>query len=180
MSAAVVATKTPAATAMAGEKINNNQLKAACRRGHAAAKLLPPSCHCHCQAFCHCRAAAAGAALLPCFSKALPPTPKLRFCQVAASAAALLPPLLLPCHRAAHLHCIFAATGPLPLPMPRCHQQHRRLCFNHRCHCCHGCRFHHCCSHCFQLIVVQISDHFSISCCLGTENLGLHEVELTN
>jgi hypothetical protein len=55
MSAAVVAMKTPAATAMvgtktnnnqlkavcrrptgmAGEKINNNHLKAACRRGHA-------------------------------------------------------------------------------------------------------------------------------------------------
>ncbi len=27
---------------------------------------------------------------------------------------------------------------------------------------------------------LQISDHFSISCCLGMENLGLHEVELTN
>ncbi len=27
---------------------------------------------------------------------------------------------------------------------------------------------------------LQIGDHFSISCCLGMENLGLHEVELTN
>ncbi len=28
--------------------------------------------------------------------------------------------------------------------------------------------------------VLQISDYFSILCCQGIENLGLHEVELTN
>jgi hypothetical protein len=44
MSAAAVATKTLMATAMAGAKTNNNQLKAVCRRGQAAVKLLPPSC----------------------------------------------------------------------------------------------------------------------------------------
>jgi hypothetical protein len=55
-SATAVATKTLAATAMAVAKINNNQLKAACHCGHAAAKLLPPSC---------CRQAAAAAAKLP-------------------------------------------------------------------------------------------------------------------
>jgi hypothetical protein len=43
MSTAAVATKTLVATAMAAAKTNNNQLKAACRRGHAAAKLLPQS-----------------------------------------------------------------------------------------------------------------------------------------
>ncbi len=28
--------------------------------------------------------------------------------------------------------------------------------------------------------VLQINDHFSILCCLGMENLGLHEVELSD
>jgi hypothetical protein len=45
MSVAAVATKTPAAMVMVGAKTKINQLKAACHRGHAAAKLLPPSCH---------------------------------------------------------------------------------------------------------------------------------------
>jgi hypothetical protein len=63
MSAATVATKTLVATAMTGAKTNNNQLKAACHCGHAAAKLLPPSCRRRRQAACHCRTAAATAAL---------------------------------------------------------------------------------------------------------------------
>jgi hypothetical protein len=68
MSAAMVGTKTLAATAMEGEKTINNQLKAACLRGHAAAKLplLPPNCsqlqNCRC---CCCAAAVAAAAVLP-------------------------------------------------------------------------------------------------------------------
>jgi hypothetical protein len=143
MSAAAVATKTPAATAMAGAKTNNNQLKAACRPGHAAAKLLPPSCHRRCQAAPHRRATAAVAALpLPplrlrchrCAAAALPkallPTLKLRFPQAAASAAALPPPPPPPCRRAARLCRAFAAAGPLPLPTLHCHQQCCRLHFN--------------------------------------------------
>ncbi len=162
MSAAAVATKTPAATAMAGAKTNNNQLKAACHSSHATAKLLPPSCHHRCQAACYCRAAAAAAALpLPllrcCHASqsaaadskvALPPSCCLHCC-AATSAATQPPPPLLPCRRATRLRCAFATAGPLPLPMPRCCQWRRRLCFNHHCHCCHRCRFHHCCRHCF-------------------------------
>ncbi len=112
MSAAAVATKTPAATVMAGEKTNNNQLKAACRRGHAATKLLPPSCRRCRQAARHCRTAAA--------ATALPLLPLRQCCHQAASAPALLPPS---CHRrcqAAHHRRAAAATAALPLPPLRC------------------------------------------------------------
>jgi hypothetical protein len=86
-------------TAMAGAKTNNNQLKAACRRGHAAAKLLLPSCR---QAAHHCRTAAA--------------TTDCR-CRNNDSVAARLLPLRPRCHQAA------AATAKMPalaelLPLP--------------------------------------------------------------
>ncbi len=155
MSAAVVATKTPVATAMAGAKTNNNQLKSACRLGFSATKLLPPSCHRRCQAARHCCTAAAAVALpLPMprcrrTSQALPPTPKLYFRQAATSATALPPPPPPPCRHAACLRYAFAAAGLLPLPTPRCHQRCRRLHFNHCCCCCHCCCFCHCCGCCF-------------------------------
>jgi hypothetical protein len=127
MSAAAVATKTPAATAMAGAKANNNQLKAACCRGHAAPKLLLPSCHCHCQAAHHRRAATAAAALLllpPRCCRAsqsaatnsevmLPPSCCLR-CRAAAATAAAVPPHCPPLPR--FCHCRLAATANATLP----------------------------------------------------------------
>jgi hypothetical protein len=117
MSAIAVATKTPAATAMAGAKTNNNKLKAAYHCSHAATKLLPPSCHRHCQAARHCRAAAAVAALL-----LLPP----RCCHASQSTATnskvtLLPSFCLRCRTPA---ATTAAVLPRCLPPPRfCHHQ---------------------------------------------------------
>ncbi len=84
MSATAVEMKTPAATVMVGAKTNNNQLKAVCRCGHTAAKLLPPSYHRRRQAACHCRTAAAAAAL--------PLPPPWQCCRQAAAAADALPP----------------------------------------------------------------------------------------
>jgi hypothetical protein len=106
MSAIAVEMKTPAATAMAGAKTNNNLQKAACPHGHAAPKLLPPSCHRHCQAARHCRTAAAIAALplpLPwqcCRQATAAAAMLLPSCAVAAKllVAVKLPLLLLRCH----------------------------------------------------------------------------------
>jgi hypothetical protein len=136
MSAAAVAMKTLTATAMAGAKTNNNQLNAACRRGHAAAKLLPPSCRRRCQAARHCRTATATAALpLRCrcrrravavLPKVLPLTLPPCFCQAAASAVKLAaattlplppPPPLLRCHRHGTLRTA-ATTAKLPALSP--------------------------------------------------------------
>ncbi len=114
MSAAAVAMKIPAATAMAGAKTNNNQLKAACRCSHAAAKLLPQSCRRRCQAARHCRTAAATAAL--------PLPPPWQCChQAVAAAAALLPS----CHRRCQAACrsqAAAATAAAALPPSCCRQ----------------------------------------------------------
>ena len=78
---------------MAGAKRNNNQLKAACRRCHAAAKLPPlrPQC----------RRASAAAAKLPAAAE-LPPLPLRCRCHRCGRAAAklLLPPSYRRCH-----HC---------------------------------------------------------------------------
>ncbi len=130
MSAAAVGTKTPAATAMAGAKTNNNQLKAACRHGHAAAKLLPPSClplqNCRC---CHC-AAAAAAALPPRFPK--------RCHRLQSHASTKLPPLppswppppCCHCHRCRRRHraATTAAPATLPPPPPSCRRLSLRPC----------------------------------------------------
>jgi hypothetical protein len=114
---------------MAGAKTNNNQLKTACRHGHAAAKLLPPSvaaaaklpataelplvllrCHCLPPWKCCCQAASTAAALPPSCRRRCQAA---RHSQAAATAAVLpLPP--------PWLRCCQAAAAMLPPLLPSC------------------------------------------------------------